>query len=182
MLTITFGACHGQHADNKTDSIANENSIAERISRTASITLDESIEKVFPLFGAFEERKWSEGWNPHLIYPTTEKIEEGTTFKTPPHLKDEKEYLWIVSKYDATNFLIQYLVTSSARYWTITIQCHKIADSITTADITYTFTGLTDSGNEIDKHMMGSMYKNNLKDWEEAIAYYLKTGNALKHH
>ncbi len=55
---------------------------SQKISKTASITLNGDIEKVFPLFGAFEERKWAEGWNPTLIYPETEIIEEGTTFIT----------------------------------------------------------------------------------------------------
>ena len=58
---------------------------SQKISKTASIILNEKIEKVFSLFGAFEERKWAEGWNPVLIYPDSEIIEEGTTFKTEGH-------------------------------------------------------------------------------------------------
>ncbi len=182
MLTTTFGACHGQKQDNKMDSTANRNFIAERISKTASIMVNDKIEKVFPLFGAFEERKWAVDWRPRLIYPATEMMEEGTTFKTPPHLHQEGEYLWIVTKYDAPGFLIQYLVISPDRFWTIAIHCSRNADNSTKADITYTFTGLNNSGNQVNRHMIEAMYKNNLKDWEEAINYYLKTGKALTHH
>ncbi|MBK7360406.1 MAG: hypothetical protein IPI96_14405 [Saprospiraceae bacterium] len=52
-----------------------------------------------------------------------EIIEEGTTFKTDGHGHGEKEFIWRVSKYDQENFLIQYLVSSENRYWTITINC-----------------------------------------------------------
>ncbi len=48
--------------------------------------------------------------------------------------------------------------------------------------ITYTHTGLNALGNEIDKHAIEKMYARDLKDWEEAITHYLKTGNKLTHH
>ena len=60
----------------------NTNFKSERVSKTATIVLNRNISTVFPLFGAFEERKWAKGWDPILIYPDTEIIEEGTTFKT----------------------------------------------------------------------------------------------------
>jgi hypothetical protein len=36
---------------------------AERILRTATITLNGNIKDVFPLFDAFEERKWEPDWD-----------------------------------------------------------------------------------------------------------------------
>src|SRR5215813_13725635 len=91
---------------------------SEKITRTATITLNGNVETIFPLFGAFEERKWANGWNPILVYPATETVEEGTTFITTGHGHDEKEFLWRVSKYEADNFMIQYLVSTENRYWT----------------------------------------------------------------
>ena len=32
---------------------------SEKVSKSAMITLDANVDKVFPLFGAFEERKWA---------------------------------------------------------------------------------------------------------------------------
>jgi hypothetical protein len=146
--------------------------ISEKISQSAIINLNGSIEIVFPLFGAFEERKWAEGWNPTLIYPDKEVIAEGTTFSTEGY-DQEPEYLWRVSKYYPEKYLIQYLVSTQNRYWTITVKCFLKNEILTEAEITYTFIGLNEIGNEINKKSLERMYKHNLKDWEEEINNYL---------
>ncbi|MFC2136404.1 hypothetical protein ACFLTH_17455, partial [Bacteroidota bacterium] len=109
-----------------------------------------------------------------LIYPDTEIIEEGTTFKTKGHGHGESEFIWRVSKYEPENFLIQYLVSTENRYWTITVECKSIEENKTSAEITYTYIGLNEKGNELNEHSLNSMYKNDLKDWEEEINNYLK--------
>jgi len=148
---------------------------SERIAKTATILLNDRVDKVFPLFGAFEERKWSEGWNPSLIYPQKEIIEEGTTFRTPGHGHDEKELIWTVSKYDSVRFLIQYLVCSSYRTLTITITCRPVSDHTTSAAITYSFTGLNEMGNQINQHFLQHIYQHDLSDWADDINHYLQT-------
>lgn len=154
---------------------------AERISKTATITLNGNIKDVFLLFDAFEERKWEPDWDLTLIYPEREVIEEGTTFKTEGHGHEEAEFLWIVSKYQPKNYLIQYLVSTSNRFWTITVKCNQLDNNKTKAEVTYSFTGLNEKGNKINKQSLDRMYAHNLKDWEEAINYYLKYGKALTH-
>ena len=165
--SLLFIAC------NNKDQTMITNFVAEKVTKTATITVNENIETVFPLFGAFEERKWAKGWNPTLIYPSTETIEEGTTFKTPGHGHDENEFLWRVSKYKADSFLIQYLVSSENRYWTITVKCAPMAPGQTSATITYSFIGLNELGNKLNKHAIENMYKHNLTDWQEEINTYL---------
>jgi len=147
---------------------------SKKVLRTATITVEGKIEIVFPLFGAFEEKKWAKGWNPVLIYPEMEIIEEGTTFKTEGHGHGESEFIWRVSKYEPEKFLIQYLVTTENRYWTITVKCKTIEENKTSADITYSFIGLNEIGNKINEHSLSLIYKNDLKDWEEEINNYLK--------
>ena len=155
----------------------NTNFKSEKVSKTATIILDENISTVFPLFGAFEERKWAKGWELDLIYPDTEIIEEGTTFKTKGHGHGESEFLWIVSKYEPEKFLIQYLVSTENRYWTITVTCKAIEADKTSAEITYAFIGLNEMGNKINEHFLALMYENDLKDWEEEINNYLKNSS-----
>lgn len=105
---------------------------APKVSQTTTISIDGKMENVFPLFGAFEERKWAKGWDPVLIYPETGTIVESTTFKTQGHGHDESQFIWRVSKYEPDEFLIQYFVTTENRYWTITVQCEAI-DNIKTS-------------------------------------------------
>jgi hypothetical protein len=152
--------------------MSNSDFKAKKVSQTASILCKGNIEKVFPLFGAFEERKWAEGWELSLIYPEVERIEEGTTFKTEGN-NEEPEYLWRVVKYYPGNHLIQYLVSTDNRFWTITVACKPEKENETTAAVTYTFIGLNEKGNRLNAEHIARMYKSNLKDWEEELNKYL---------
>lgn len=148
-------------------------------SQTATITINGDIEKVFSLFGAYEEKKWAKGWEPTPVYPSTETIEEGTTFRTPGHLPGENEYIWRVSKYDIRNHLVQYMVYAPDRCWTITVQCAGAegrtgsAGGGTAATITYAFVGLNPAGEEKNKHSLHLLFQHQLKDWEEELNAYL---------
>lgn len=157
-----------------------KNFVSRRITRTATITLQGGIENVFPLFGAFEEKKWAEGWHPTLIYPVSEKMEEWLTFKTRGHVHGEAENTWIVVRYQPADHFVQYLVIAANRYLTISVKCDKMTDDVTRAEITYVSTGLDNSGNETGEHIIERMYAQSLKDWEEAINFYLKAGKTLK--
>lgn len=154
-----------------------ENFKAEKVAQTASFTVNNGIETVFPLFGAFEERKWEKGWDPELIYPDEEIIEEGTTFWSKGG-HDESDYLWRVSKFEPKQYLIQYLVSTPDRYWTITVQCTPKGKQ-TLAEVTYSYIGLNARGNQLNKEALKRMYRNDLKDWEKAINYYIEHGEAI---
>jgi hypothetical protein len=155
---------------------------AERVSKSATIMLEGHIERVFPLFGPVKERKWAGGWNPVMLYPASGEVEEGMVFTTQGHGHGETVFAWIVSKYQAENHLTEYIVSTANRYWVITIRCIASSVAQTKATVSYTYTGLTPLGNEINKDAIEKMYERNLRDWEEAINHYLKTGEALKHH
>ncbi|HAS43721.1 MAG TPA: hypothetical protein DCS93_24785 [Microscillaceae bacterium] len=155
--------------------IKTSNFKSEKITKSATITLNGNIDKVFPLFNPIDEQKWAPMFKPHFIYPSDNTIQEGMSFKTAGH-GGETEYLWIITKYTTTTHLIQYLVSTANRYWTITVDC-KQADkraSQTLAKITYTFYALNKKGKAINKKAIHKMYAKNLKDWEKAINTYLK--------
>jgi hypothetical protein len=145
----------------------------QRVTRTASILLNGNAKTVFPLFGPYEEKKWSTGWKPTPVYPNTETVEEEATFTTPGHLDGEKDYVWRVSKYDPKQFLIQYMVYGENRCWTITIQCSPKTETKTAARITYSFIGLNALGDQISQHFIEHIYEHDLRDWEQAINSFL---------
>ena len=168
-ITVTILCCQ-QNAEG--------NFKSEKVSKTASFIIHSNIETVFPLFGAFEERKWAPHWEPILIYPDKEIIEEGTTFKIDGHGHGhgvESEYLWIVTKYNTQSHLIQYLVSTDNRFWTITVQCKRTDSSMKTeATVTYSYISLNEEGTELNKKNIEKMYQNDLQDWAEAINNYLQ--------
>jgi hypothetical protein len=153
---------------------------AERTSRSATIILEGPIDVVFPLFGPVEEKKWEDKWDPVILYPASEDTEEGMVFTTPAQDQRETAYTWIVSKLNPDLHLIEYIVSTHNRFWVITVRCEALSDIRTRATIRYTYTGLTPLGNILNKQAIAKMYEKDLKDWEEAINHYLKTGTTQK--
>lgn len=151
-----------------------------RVSKTASFTLDGKIENVFPLFGPIREKDWAEGWDPQIIFSENALVEEHMIFQTNGS-SEEKLYTWVVTKFDLKNYLVEYTVSTKNRIWFITVQCKSINEK-TQATVTYTYTGLNAEGNELNRKALAKMYAHDLKDWEEAINYYLHHGKMLSTH
>jgi hypothetical protein len=159
----------------------NETFNAERISKSATITLNADIETVFPLFGPVEEKKWADGWDPVILSPASATIEKGLVFTTPASGEGEDKYAWIVAKFQAESHIVEYVVSTPNRIWVISIRCTSGNNASTNAAITYTYTGLNVHGNALNKRAIENMFSVNLKDWEEEINFFLKNGNTLKH-
>ncbi len=152
--------------------------VAERISRSAEIILNDRIDKVFPLFGPVREMDWEYGWNPEIVYTNDRLVEKGMIFKSPARFEGEQPYVWVITQYRPSEYLIEYTVSSSDRVWFIQVGCEPIGTK-TKANVSYTFTALNEHGAELNRIALEQMYSSNLKDWEEALNYYLKTGRAL---
>jgi hypothetical protein len=163
----------GAHASNHEEGAIGSSFCSERISKTATIQLNGTIDVVFPLFNPVEEPKWEPRFKPHFIYPPDQSVQQGMTFKTAGH-GDEKEFAWVVNQYDEAAFHIQYLVFTPYRYWTITIDCQRSGKNKTSATVTYEFTALEARGIGLNKIRLESMYASNLLDWEDAINRYLE--------
>jgi hypothetical protein len=153
---------------------------SKRIARTSSITLNASLNRVFPLVGPIKEKDWATGWDPQIVYSTAD-VEEHMVFQTRSPHGSETIFTWTVSKYQPAQALIEYTVFTTERMWRITVQCYERNGGRTTeAEITYTYTGLTEQGNLINEKALAAMYYRDLKDWEEAINHYLETGARLE--
>jgi hypothetical protein len=152
---------------------------SERITRSAVFTAIGKIETVFPLFGPIREKDWAEGWNPEVLYRTRNDIlvEEHMIFQTSGHAGEGK-YTWVITQYQPEKYLIEYTVSTSERIWFIRVACRETGSN-TEVKVSYTYTGLTDEGNRKNEQAINRMFAHDLKDWEEAINYYLKTGKLL---
>jgi len=152
---------------------------AERIADEATIQLNGPIDMVFPLFGPVREMDWAPGWNPEIIFSTTNEVDEHMIFRTKGKFENESFYTWAVTQYCPERYLIEYTVSTSERIWFIRVQCKPAGEITTSAVVSYTFTALTERGNELNKVALSGMYKNRLKDWEEAINHYLHYGTRI---
>jgi len=124
-----------------------------RISKSAVITLNGQPNEVFPFFNPIGEREWAEGWDPQFLYPIPAQVEEHMIFKTQSHHgHGEPDYIWTVSKYLPDQAVIEYTLFTPERMWWIAIRCWQGSTTQSTiAEITYTYTGLSDIGNAINE-------------------------------
>jgi len=150
---------------------------AEQYVKSASIILNGNIEKIFPLFGAIEEKKWAEGWNPVPVFPESADMQEGLIFQTPDDVHRGSVVTWVVATYDVKDYMVKYIITASDWLIFIYVHCSEQSANITKAVITYKLTGLTSEGNEVSHHLVEKIFENNLKDWETAINNYLGKSN-----
>lgn len=163
----------------------NMNSIAvqsKRISKEATFMVHASIDAAFPLFTPLGEKKWVPGWEPTFLYPENGAMEEGMVFRTAGHFVEEPDYHWIVARYLLEQYHVEYVVSTANRYWVITVQCENYDADITKTTVRYTYIGFNELGNELSEQASAKMFQNDLKDWEQAINHYLKTGTLLHNH
>jgi hypothetical protein len=162
----------------RTDAIAQTIFEAERVSKTASFVVGGKVEDVFPLFGPIREKDWAEGWNPEIIYNKDAVVAQHMIFRTKAET-NEDFYNWAVTTFQPTNYVIEYTVSTSNRIWFIQVKCKGEANA-TKVTVTYTYTGLNHIGNELNRAALKNMFADDLKDWQQAINYYLHNGKMLK--
>lgn len=149
-----------------------------RISKRATIILNGSPDIVFPLFGPVLEKEWCDGWDPEILFSTTNLIDEHMIFRTRAKFETETFYTWVLSQYNPENRIVEYTVSTENRIWFIRVECHQHGDK-TSVTVSYTFNSLNERGVEYNKISLEQMFERNLEDWSEAINYYLQTGSKL---
>jgi hypothetical protein len=157
-----------------------KNQSMPRIQRSATIHLDAPIEKAFPLFGPVREKDWAFGWDPEVICPKGALVEKHMVFRTQGGLHGSPEaYTWMIVNYEPSRGLIEYLVSASERLWIITVACIA-AGSGTGVNVTYSYTALSDEAARKNEVALAGIFASDLKDWQEALNYYLATGKQLQ--
>jgi len=158
--------------------------VPQRISRSATITVGAPLDEAFALFGPVREKDWADGWDPQLIDPVREIIEERLVFTTQSHFgQSEPDDVWIVSTYSIGDSFIEYTVFAHERVQWIEVLCEETGSGeATRAEITYTFLGLTERGNSQSREALDRIFAQDLRDWEEAINHHLATGERKHLH
>ena len=155
---------------------------ASHISRSHAIHLGAPPSRVFPLFEPVGEQSWAADWKPVFLYPPSGAAQVGAVFTTQVHEDDGLDTIWAMNVYDPTDFHLRYLrVTPGSRVGMIDIRCQGAPEGGTEATVTYTFTGLSDEGNEFIARLTSDHYQEYIASWERAINHYLRSGQPLAH-
>ena len=151
---------------------------ANRITRSYRQTILALPDEIFPLLCPVREAEWLYGWQYEMIFSESGLIEEGAVFSTPHH--DIQKSIWIVTRHDPGRYIIEFArFTPDSRTCILKINIFKKSNSESYVDISYTYTSVSDQGNEFIKNFTEKSFLEAVTFWEDAMNHYLTTGEIL---
>lgn len=134
-------------------------------------------ENVFPLLCPVRECDWTPGWDPIKVITTSGKVEPDCMFTTQAGTDIA---VWIVTRHDPAAFALDmYKVTPGHTVAKLQIRLSRAAGNTTRADISYEYTALAQAGEMFLEQFTSDWYENFMKEWEDALNYYLTTGSRI---
>jgi len=145
------------------------------IEHKASFDIEQSIEKVFPLFSAEGEKLWVPGWDYENIMGTTD-LSEDYVFFTKTHDHASTEAIWLVKRYKPKSHFIQfYKIEPEDKVGIITVQCTQLIPEATQVQVTYKYVGLSKKGENFITEFTFPKYESFLAEWKKSLDAYFKS-------
>jgi len=146
----------------------------ERVTRVGVQTWEAPPQRVLPLLTPLGETAWAVGWEPAMRWQAPGNG-QGTLFVTRSH--GPGETVWILEKFDAAHGRVAYThVSPGFLLVEIALALAPLPGERTRAEIRYTFTALSAAGNARVAEMTAEHYAAFMRDWEESLNHFLRTG------
>lgn len=155
---------------------------SKSISYTADFTMNQPADILFALFSPEGERMWVPGWEYENLMGTTQ-LHEDDVFLTKSHDHAAAEAIWIVKTYDREACRVSfYKVEPEEKVGVIDVRCDPLDHRATRVEVTYTYRGLSDSGNRFIEGFTAAAYEAFIEDWKSLLeAYFRKTKRHEEH-
>ncbi len=151
----------------------------KRITYRYRQTINADPQAVFPLLCPVREAEWLDGWRYRMIYSDSGLIETGAVFSTPSDT--EADTVWVVTLHDAEQKVLQFArFTPGSRTCVLDIAVKAKDKRCSHVDITYTFTGISTSGNEFIEDFTEAAFLDAVTFWEKSMNHFLETGERLR--
>jgi hypothetical protein len=122
-----------------------------------------------PLFGAWQEQKWSPDWKPLFLYPSPAADREGAVFRVE---HGSHSSVWVTADFDLDAGHIQYVyVLNELMLTRIEIHLRKQGESSSEASIVYERTALDPSANQ-HVQTMAEHDSRQGPEWQAALDAY----------
>ena len=145
-----------------------------RVKRTYTQSLVARPENVFPLLCPVREVEWANGWNPRQVVSASGLVEADCIFVTPGEPQDS---VWVVTAWDPKRFYVEFVkVTPGFTVGKIEIQLREGDSDGTLADVSYSYTALSEAGEEFVQEFTPEYYDKFMREWEAELNYFLETG------
>jgi hypothetical protein len=137
-----------------------------------SLTVMAPYEQAFPLFGAYEERKWAKGFDPKFLHPSRARDQQGMVFTWS---QNGTPSLWMNTAFDVLSGHVQYVyVITDAMVTLIDIHLARLDETSTRVSLVYERTALRLEANE-QVAQQANDDRNKGAVWAEMINGYLAT-------
>lgn len=106
-------------------------------------------------------------------------MERGSVFRTEIH---GRETVWVVTEYAPAQGRVSYArIAQGSNMGLVDVLCNGVSRTASKISVTYTLTGITPEGKAfVEKFLADGAYTAFIKEWQDALTDYLKTGNASK--
>lgn len=153
---------------------------AKSVSYTAEFKSNQLAQTLFPLFSPEGEKGWVPGWDYINLMGDTD-LHEDDVFLTQTHDHAANEAIWIVKKYDPEVYSVQYYrIEPGDKVGIVKIKCDPLDHTTTRVEITYTYIGLSDSGNRFIEHFSQKDYDEFIKEWKYLLDVHFKKRTASR--
>jgi hypothetical protein len=135
-----------------------------------SLKVAAPYDEVFPLFGAYLERNWATGFDPHFIHPFPAHDQEGMVFMWEINGKPS---VWTNTAFDITTGHVQYVYfVSDVMVTLIDIHLSRNGEAETRVSVVYERTALKAEFNEeVRQHAKQDRTRN--REWSAMLDGYL---------
>jgi hypothetical protein len=133
--------------------------------------------EVFPLMCPVREADWVPGWAAGLVLTESGAAEHNCMFTTPD---GDGEAIWIITRHDAENFETEmYKVAPGKTVGHIEIKVVEDGDDCSKVEIAYSFTALSEAGEEFLKTFTQAWFDSFMQAWQTAMNHYLAAGECV---
>jgi hypothetical protein len=114
-----------------------------------------------------------------MIYSDSGLVEKGAVFSTP--YEGEEDTVWIVTKHDPRNHEIVFArFTPNSRTCVLEIVVKSKNENSSYVDVSYTYTGITQAGNDFVDIFSEEVFLEAMIFWEKSMNYFLEKGQRLQ--
>ena len=148
-----------------------------RIIRKNTIILNAKREEVFPLLCPVREKEWLPGFSSEIIFSASEISELDGVFLT--HKNETDEAVWIIPVYDKNNFIELIYFQPKMKVVVIKLNLTDLPDNKTSLAVEYTYTSLSEEGNEQIYAITDDLFKKQINIWQVCLNYLFKSGTRI---
>ena len=144
------------------------------ISHTSAFEINQPQEILFPLFTPEGERLWVPGWEYENIMGTT-RLHDDYVFLTKSHDHAATGAIWIVKHYDPRACRVQYYkIEPGEKVGIVSVSCDRLNQTASRVEVTYTYFGLSESGNTFIDNFTRADYEDFISEWKILLEAYFE--------